>query len=53
MAKPHWESCGVAAEKAALMQEVLTDLGGKAEAHEVSDEAIEAAAAASAEPAES
>jgi hypothetical protein len=36
------------------MQEVLTDLGGKAEAHEVSEEALEAAAAtATAESAES
>jgi hypothetical protein len=44
----------VAAEKAGLMQEVLTDLGGKAEAHEVSEEALEAAAAtATAESAES
>ncbi len=42
----------VAPEKAALMQEIMTDLGGKAEAHEVSDEAVEAATAA-AEPAES
>jgi hypothetical protein len=40
----------VAPEKASLMQEILTDLGGKAEAHKVSDEAIEAAAA---EPADS
>jgi hypothetical protein len=36
----------VAAEKAALMMEVLTDLGGASEAHEVDHEALEAAAAA-------
>jgi hypothetical protein len=43
----------VAPEKAALMKEILTDLGGQAEAHAVSDEAIEAAAAAAPEAAES
>jgi len=40
----------VAPDKATLMQEILTDLGGKAEAHTVSDETLAAAAAASEEP---
>ena len=39
----------VAPEKAALMTEILTDLGGVAEAHHVTDEALEAAAAAAPE----
>lgn len=43
----------VAPEKAGLMQEILTDLGGKAEAHHVTDEALAAAAAAAPEAAES
>jgi hypothetical protein len=43
----------VATEKVALMKEILTDLGGEAEAHEVSDEAIAAATAAAPESAES
>jgi hypothetical protein len=38
----------VAPEKAALMTEILTDLGGAPEAHEVTDEELEAAAAAAA-----
>jgi hypothetical protein len=42
----------VAPEKAALMQEIMTDLGGKAQAHEVSDEAVEAATAAAPKTAE-
>ena len=36
----------VASDKAALMQEILTDLGGAPEAHEVTDEELEAAATA-------